>query len=89
MIGQQCQINPLTTARQWCRLVCMNILRQLREDTPLTLDELAEASGVGKWTIWRLEQGHVGRPYPSTLRKLAVALGVDVSVLVPLGHRHE
>jgi len=52
----------------------MNRLKELREDAVLTLVELAEKSGVSESTITNIESGHrVGRP--STLRKLAQALG--------------
>jgi transcriptional regulator with XRE-family HTH domain len=51
-------------------------LKQLREETVLTVHELAEASGVSDDTISKIENGQrVARP--NTLRKLARALSVS------------
>ncbi len=55
----------------------MDRLAELRERRALTLRELAEMSGVAADTINQIELGH-RKPRPSTLRKLARALGVDV-----------
>jgi len=53
-------------------------LKQLREEAVLTVHELAEASGVSDDTISKIETGQrIARP--STLRKLANALGVEVA----------
>jgi transcriptional regulator with XRE-family HTH domain len=55
----------------------MDRLAELREKRALTLRELSEMSGVAADTINQIELGHrKGRP--STLRKLARALEVDV-----------
>jgi transcriptional regulator with XRE-family HTH domain len=51
-------------------------LRALRLDRALSQRDLAAAAGVAQATITRLEQGHRAA-YPSTVRKLAKALGVD------------
>jgi DNA-binding XRE family transcriptional regulator len=59
-------------------------LRTLRTEHVLTLRELAEAAGVSKDTIWRLENGHSGA-HPSTIRRLAKALGVQPKELVRAG----
>ena len=59
-------------------------LKALRSEQVLTLRELAEEAGVSKDTIWRLENGHSGA-YPSTIRKLAKALGVRPRDLVKTG----
>lgn len=59
----------------------MEKLRALRSEHVLTLRELAIEAGVSKDTIWRLENGHSGA-YPSTIRKLARALGVQPKELV-------
>ena len=56
-------------------------LRELRQLRVLTLRELEEESGVSYNTIWRLENGH-RQARPSTIRKLAAALGVEASELV-------
>ena len=62
----------------------MDKLRELRRLRVLTLRELEEESGVSYNTIWRLENGH-RQARPSTIRKLAAALGVEASVLVAPG----
>jgi len=59
-------------------------LRTLRVENVLTLRELAEAAGVSKDTIWRLENGH-SEAHPSTIRKLAKTLGVQPKELVRSG----
>jgi transcriptional regulator with XRE-family HTH domain len=56
-------------------------LRELRQRRVLTLHELGECSGVAYNTIWRLENGYTDAR-PSTIRKLAAALGVEASELV-------
>lgn len=56
-------------------------LRNLRRRRVLTLRELGEEAGVSKDTISRIERE--GTAYPSTIRKLARALKVDPSDLVP------
>jgi transcriptional regulator with XRE-family HTH domain len=56
-------------------------LRQLRKLRALTLRELGQQSGVSYATIWRLENGH-REARPSTIRRLAGALGVDTAELV-------
>jgi transcriptional regulator with XRE-family HTH domain len=55
----------------------MDRLAELREKRALTLRELSEMSGVAADTINQIELGH-RKPRPSTLRKLARALEVDV-----------
>ncbi len=59
-------------------------LKTLRTQHVLTLRELAEEAGVSKDTIWRLENGH-SEAHPSTIRKLANALGVQPKELVRSG----
>ena len=59
-------------------------LRTLRTEHVLTLRELADAAGVSKDTIWRLENGH-SEAHPSTIRKLAKALDVQPKELVRSG----
>ena len=48
---------------------------------PATLKKLADAAGIGKNTVNRLERD-LTEPRPPTLRKLAEALGVDPADLV-------
>ena len=67
----------------------MDRLAELRESQGLTLRDLAERSGVDANTINQVELGH-RKPRPSTLRKLAKALNVEVEDFfrepaVPLG----
>jgi transcriptional regulator with XRE-family HTH domain len=59
-------------------------LRALRIEHVLTLRELAQAAGVSKDTIWRLENGH-SEAHPSTIRKLARAFGVQPKELIKTG----
>ncbi len=59
----------------------MGKLRELRRLRVLTLRELEEESGVSYNTIWRLENGY-RQARPSTIRRLAAALGVEPAELV-------
>jgi transcriptional regulator with XRE-family HTH domain len=52
-------------------------LAELREQKALTLHDLEELSGIGADGISKIENGH-RKPRPSTLRKLARALGIEV-----------
>jgi DNA-binding XRE family transcriptional regulator len=56
-------------------------LRRLREGYPLTVRELAERSGVSHNTITMIENRH-RTANPSTVRKLAAALGIGSSELM-------
>jgi transcriptional regulator with XRE-family HTH domain len=56
-------------------------LKQLRIERAMTQDELADAAGLGKNTVNRIEKDHT-EPRPPTLRKLARALDVDPAELV-------
>ncbi len=58
----------------------MDRLAELRERRALTLRELSEMGGVAADTINQIELGH-RKARPSTLRKLAKALDVDVREL--------
>jgi transcriptional regulator with XRE-family HTH domain len=58
-------------------------LRQLRRRRVLTLRELEKESGVSYNTIWRIENGY-REARPSTIRKLAAALGVEAEELVKI-----
>ncbi len=59
----------------------VNRIKHLRHLRALTLRELEQESGVSYATIWRIENGH-SDVRPSTIRKLARALGVDTAELV-------
>ena len=56
-------------------------LRDLRVRRALTQEELAEKADVGTNTVARLERNE-SEPHMSTLRKLALALGVDPAELI-------
>jgi transcriptional regulator with XRE-family HTH domain len=58
-------------------------LKMLRTLRAMSQEELAEASGVGRATISRIERGETGA-HGRTLRKLAATLGVGVEELVRL-----
>jgi predicted ATPase/transcriptional regulator with XRE-family HTH domain len=53
------------------------VLRRLREARSLTQEELAERSGLTAKAVGALERGERRRPYPHTVRSLAVGLGLD------------
>lgn len=58
-------------------------VRAARKRAALTLRELAVVAGVHYVTLNRIERGKVkGDVYPSTLRKLADALGVKPAELM-------
>ena len=52
-------------------------LRQARERRVLTQEDLSQLAGVTEATISRMENGKSGPTRPSTVRKLAEALGVE------------
>jgi transcriptional regulator with XRE-family HTH domain len=56
-------------------------LRQLRKQSLMTQEELAERSDVAVSTIIRIERNQV-EPHGSTIRKLAEALEVEPQELV-------
>ena len=51
-------------------------VRELRQREVLTQEDLARKSGVHVQSIIKIENNHV-QPYPTTIRKLARALGVE------------
>jgi HTH-type transcriptional regulator, competence development regulator len=53
-------------------------LREIRLDRGYSQEELHQLTGISRDTISRLETGGRPNPHPSTLRKLADALGVSV-----------
>ena len=55
-------------------------IKRLREQRALSLTDLAQATGLSRVTINRIENGKQ-RPMPRTTRKLADALGVKVEEL--------
>ena len=57
-------------------------LSRLRDASGLSIRDLEESSGVARSVISRLEHGEYMHPSPSTLNRLAIALGVDGSELL-------
>jgi transcriptional regulator with XRE-family HTH domain len=55
-----------------------------RAKAKLGLAEAAEKSGVGRTTISRIERGHIAKPQPAVIGKLADAYDVDVEYLIGL-----
>ena len=62
----------------------MERLKELRTLRAFSQQELADATGVGRNTISRIERGETGA-HGRTLRRLAQALRVDVAELVQTG----
>lgn len=63
------------------RSVLLPGLRQARQTSGLTQHQLGTLAGVAKGTIFELEVGRRGA-YPRTTRRLAKALGTEISNLV-------
>ena len=63
-------------------------LRQQRGASGLTQEDLAERSGVSVRTIADLERGRTRRPYPSSVRALARALGLPDAAVADLIARY-
>ena len=57
-------------------------INHLRDARALTQDELAEKAGITVAALSRIERNNA-EPRPTTRRKLAKALGVDPSELLP------
>ena len=60
-------------------------VRELRTLSALTQEELAERAGITATALSRIERNEA-EPRPSTLRKLAAALGVEPRYLIKGGH---
>ena len=52
-------------------------LRRLREAVGITLEELAERTGLSRDAIGTLESGRRRHPHPQTVRALSVGLGLS------------
>jgi transcriptional regulator with XRE-family HTH domain len=63
-------------------------LKRLRENYPLTVRELEDKSGVSRITIGNIEN-HGQSARPSTVRKLAGALGMKPRELIDADRRSE
>jgi transcriptional regulator with XRE-family HTH domain len=57
-------------------------VKRARERALLTQEELAERAGIGAATLNRIERDRV-EPHFRTIRKIAKALGVDATTLIP------
>ena len=55
-------------------------LKELREKAGMTMEELADKSGVHRNTIWNIENGNTASVMTATVARLAEALEVPVSV---------
>jgi transcriptional regulator with XRE-family HTH domain len=58
-------------------------LWRYRMEAGLSQEELAKKAGVSQGAIAMIERGRRTRPYPSTLKKLATALEVQIKDLLP------
>jgi transcriptional regulator with XRE-family HTH domain len=59
----------------------MRELRNLRLRRGMSQADLSHRTGVAEFTISEIEAGKRPNPRPSTLRKLAQGLGVEVAAL--------
>ena len=57
-------------------------VKRERERALLTQQELAERAGIGLTTLNRIENDHA-EPHFRTIRKLAKALNIDATILIP------
>jgi transcriptional regulator with XRE-family HTH domain len=58
-------------------------IQRLREESDLSLSQLAREAGISKSYIWKLEHGESeSRPSGETLYKIARALGTSMSELI-------
>ena len=55
-------------------------IRARRRSLEMSLDELAEATGIGKANLSRLENGHNTNPTLETLHRVGEALGLSLVV---------
>jgi transcriptional regulator with XRE-family HTH domain len=65
-------------------MVKLTRLRDVRQRKALTQQQLAERAGVNRVTIARIEGGK-DVPFPTTVRKVADALGVEPDDLMESG----
>ena len=66
----------MTLSNSMPTVVKLSRLRSVRERKALTQRELATRAGVSHVTIAHIETGQT-EPYPTTVRKIALALGVE------------
>lgn len=58
-------------------------LKELRLDAGLTLDELAEATGLGKRTIITIENDAGANPFVGTVKRLLAYFEISFEELYP------
>jgi transcriptional regulator with XRE-family HTH domain len=58
-------------------------VRSARERRFFSQRELADKSGVNRNTVWRIETSGQTEVHPRTIRRIAEALSVDPTSLVP------
>ncbi len=63
------------------RITCFDELKRIRLRRGFSQEDLSQASKVSEFTISEIELGKRANPRPSTLRKLAGALDVEVADL--------
>jgi DNA-binding Xre family transcriptional regulator len=56
--------------------------KELRQERTLSIRELAAKAGMSYANLHKIETGQRKQPWPSTIRKLADALGVDPGELI-------
>jgi hypothetical protein len=57
-------------------------IRALRLEQDVSVDELAQASGMGRHGLWKIESGETSANLRSIVR-IALALGIQPSELLP------
>ena len=62
-------------------MIRLTRLKHVRQRKLLTQQKLADKAGVSRPTVVRIEAG-LEDPFPSTVRKIAEALGVDPETLM-------
>ncbi len=58
-------------------------VREAREQRFYSQRELADKASVNRNTVWRIETSGYTEVHPRTIRRLAEALSIDPSSLVP------
>ncbi len=58
------------------------LVQRLREQAGLSMSELAEASGIDKASVSRIEHGEFNKPKEETLTAIAKTFGVDPTDLL-------
>jgi transcriptional regulator with XRE-family HTH domain len=60
-------------------------IRQVRQRATFGQAELARAAGISVAGLWQIEHGQ-REPRPATIRKIALALGIEPSTLMRGGN---